>query len=78
MNPSLLEVKDYIRSLEGKLEFYFLPPFSPDLNSDEFVCNYLKHKSLARKFIGSKEEIEDTVKMCHGEIKRNTINLFFF
>ena len=30
-------VKHYIKSLKGRLELHFLPPYAPDLNPDEFV-----------------------------------------
>lgn len=65
------EVKAYLESLNGKLEFYFLPGYSPDLNPDEFVWNHLKTNSLAKKFLGSKENIADVVKCCLEEIKNN-------
>jgi transposase len=35
-------VKDYVASLSGKLRLFFLPPYSPELNPDEQVWNYLK------------------------------------
>jgi len=66
------EVKAYLRSLNGKLEFYLLPGYSPDLNPDELVWNHLKTNSLAKKFLGSQETISDTVNKCLKEIKENT------
>ncbi len=29
-------VKAYLKSLQGRLELHFLPPYAPDLNPDEF------------------------------------------
>ena len=37
------EVREYIKSLEGKLRIFLLPPYVPDFNSDELVWNQLKH-----------------------------------
>lgn len=65
------EVKSYLKSLNGKLEFYFLPGYSPDLNPDEFVWNHLKSHSLPKRFLGSKEPIADVVAYCLEEIKKN-------
>jgi len=36
-------VRDYVDSLEGKLHLFFLPSYSPELNPDEQVWNYVKH-----------------------------------
>jgi transposase len=30
-------VKRFVQSTEGKLRLFFLPPYSPDLNPDEWV-----------------------------------------
>ena len=41
-------VKQYIASTEGKLELFFLPPYSPELNPDEWVNKNVKHDRIAR------------------------------
>jgi len=41
-------VKDYVASLDGKLRLFFLPPYSPELNPDEQVWNYLKRHGVAK------------------------------
>jgi len=64
-------VKEYLKSLNGKLEFYFLPPYSPDLNPDEFVWNHLKSHMLPTKYLGSQLSIDDAVKSCLNAIKKN-------
>lgn len=66
------EVKSYLASLNGKLEFFFLPGYSPDLNPDEFVWNHLKSHSLPKHFLGSKKTIAEAVSFCLEEIKLNT------
>jgi transposase len=32
-----LEVKDWLKGKEDRIEMYYLPPYSPDLNPDEHV-----------------------------------------
>jgi len=38
----------YVDSLGGKLKLFFLPPYSPELNPDEFVWNDVKNNGVAR------------------------------
>jgi transposase len=42
-------VKDFIAASSGKIEIYFLPPYAPDLNPDEFVWNHVKRHGLSKK-----------------------------
>src|ERR1039457_1133256 len=42
-------VKEYIAELAGRLELYFLPPYAPDLNPDEFVWNHMKNNGVSKK-----------------------------
>ena len=41
-------VKDYVASTEGRLQFFFLPPYSPELNPDEWVWKNMKHDRIKR------------------------------
>ncbi|AGS80539.1 IS630 family transposase [Leptospira alstonii] len=65
------EVKEYLKLLNGKLEFYFLPGYSPDLNPDEFVWNHLKTNLLPKRFLGSNDTILYVVQACLQSIKAN-------
>jgi transposase len=55
-------VKDYVKSTKGKVELYFLPPYAPDLNPDEFVWNQLKTHGLCKKPLKANESLRDRVK----------------
>ncbi|WP_433915086.1 transposase [Leptospira weilii] len=74
------EVKEFLKLLNGKLEFYFLPGYSPDLNPDEFVWNHLKTNLLPQRFLGSTDTILKAVRECLDTIKDNTklVRSFFF
>jgi transposase len=37
------ETLDFVRSTEGRLNLFFLPPYSPELNPDEWVWKSIKH-----------------------------------
>jgi transposase len=41
-------VKEYLETLQGKLRLFFLPPYSPELNPDEYVWNELKNHALGK------------------------------
>lgn len=43
------EVRNFVESTEGKLRLFFLPPYSPELNPDEHVWNYLKNHKIGRQ-----------------------------
>jgi transposase len=50
-------VKNHVESLGGKLELFYLPPYSPHLNPDETVWAHVKHKDSTR-LAGSAEEMK--------------------
>ena len=41
-------VKDYVASTEGRLSLFFLPPYSPELNPDEWVWRNVKNEQIGR------------------------------
>lgn len=43
------EVREFVKSTNGKLRLFFLPPYSPELNPDEHVWNYLKNHKIGRQ-----------------------------
>ena len=40
--------QDYVASTEGRLQLFFLPPYSPELNPDEWVWKNVKHDRVGR------------------------------
>ena len=57
-------VREFVESQEGKLRLFLLPPYSPELNPDEYVWNDLKNNCIGRKALSSKEQLRKTV-MSH-------------
>jgi len=43
------QVRDFVKSTQGKLRLFYLPPYSPELNPDEHVWNYLKNHKIGRQ-----------------------------
>lgn len=56
-------VKTFVESkkVNGRLQLFFLPPYSPELNPDEWVWNDLKNNGIGRKIITSKDQMKKEV-----------------
>jgi transposase len=55
-------VKAYLKSLQGRLELHFLPPYAPDLNPDEFVWSYMKNIGVSKKPLKQNESLRERVE----------------
>jgi transposase len=72
-------VKDYVASLRGKLRLFFLPPYSPELNPDEQVWNYVKHHGVAKLALRGGKELRKFVMVRLQSLQKLpwTIRMFF-
>jgi transposase len=66
-------VKEYVARTQGRLELYFLPPYAPDLNPDEFVWNYMKTEGVSKKPLKKNESLRERVESDLARISRNAI-----
>jgi len=55
------KVQRYVESLDGWLELFFLPPYSPELNPDECAWNDLKNNTIGRKQITDPNSLKTEV-----------------
>lgn len=55
------KVKKFVETVSDRLELFFLPPYSPELNPDEFVWNDLKNNAIGRKAISSVEQLKKEI-----------------
>jgi transposase len=69
-------VTQYVDSTEGKLELFFLPPYSPELNPDEWVNKNVKHDRVARAVPLTRDELKavavdalERLKKCPGIVR---------
>lgn len=60
-------VRNFVESQNGMLKLFLLPPYSPELNPDEYVWNDLKNKCIGRKIITSPEELR---KLIIGHMRK--------
>ena len=62
-----VKVREFVASTEGRLQLFFLPSYSPQLNPDEWVWKNVKHDRIARKVPQSREELR---AIAHSALRR--------
>jgi transposase len=69
-------VKEYVTSTQGRLELFFLPPYSPELNPDEWVNKNVKHDRIAKAVPLTRDELKavaiealERLKKCPGIVR---------
>lgn len=50
-------VKDFAASTEARLRLFFLPPYSPELNPDEWVWKNVKHDRIGKTPISRADDL---------------------
>jgi len=55
------KVQAYLKTVSNRLRLFFLPPYSPELNPDEFVWNDVKNNGVGRSFIAQKQDLKTAV-----------------
>lgn len=51
-------VRRFVEEQRGRLKLFYLPPYSPELNPDEYVWNDLKNQCLGRKLITLRPQLK--------------------
>ena len=57
-------VQAFVDSTDGRLELFFLPPYSPELNPDELVWNHLKTHGVSKRLLQTPAKLKKYV-MSH-------------
>jgi len=72
-------VKKYVTSLEGRLQLFFLPPYSPELNPDEWVWKNIKHDQVKRQAVHRKGDFFELVLKALENLRSrpDTVRAFF-
>lgn len=72
-------LKEYAEQSNGMLTVYFLPPYSPDLNPDEWVWKNVKHDNLGRASVKSESELAKFAQAALVKLKEvpGKIRAFF-
>ena len=64
------EVHEFVTNTEGKIRLFFLPPYSPELNPDEHVWNYLKNHKIGRQTTNSSFDLSKRVESILRSLQR--------
>ena len=72
-------IKEYAQNSDGMLTVFFLPPYSPDLNPDEWVWKNVKHDNLGRVCAKNETELAQFAEAALKKLKElpNKIRAFF-
>jgi transposase len=72
-------VKNFVESVKDRFQLFFLPPYSPELNPDEWVWNDLKNNGIGRKVITTPTQLKkETVShMRHLQKSPMLVQSFF-
>jgi len=62
-------LKAHVEQSEGMLTLFFLPPYSPDLNPDEWVWKNVKHDNLGRASVKSEGELAQFASAALAKLK---------
>ena len=73
------ETQDFAASTEGRLELFFLPPYSPELNPDEWVWKNVKNDRIGRQSVNSLDELKNAPESALRRLQKTPrIVLGFF
>jgi transposase len=71
--------KNFVAAQGGRLSLFFLPPYSPMLNPDEWVWKNVKHDNVGRLAARTKEEMRNGINKAIARLHQNeSIILGFF
>lgn len=64
------KVREFVKSTNGKLWLLYLPPYSPELNPDEHVWNYLKNHKIGRQVVKSGYDLSKRVESIMRSLQK--------
>jgi transposase len=67
------KVKHFVDSLKERLHLFYLPPYSPELNPDEWVWNDLKNNGIARMSVTGPDDMKQKVVSHLKFLQRNPV-----
>src|SRR5579863_2775452 len=65
------KTKAFVKTLGGKLELFYLPPYSPDRNPDELVWKHLKADTTGRMAVMDKADFRHKVRSSMRQLQNN-------
>lgn len=62
-------VKDFAEQSGGMLRLFFLPPYSPDLNPDEWVWKNVKHDNIGRAAVKNTDDLTRCARIALARLQ---------
>lgn len=62
--------QQYVASTDGRLKLFFLPPYSPELNPDEWVWKNVKHDGVGKIAARTRDELKDGIEKAIDRLQR--------
>ena len=72
------KTKEFVASLGGALQLFYLPPYSPDYNPDELVWKHLKADTVGRSSITNFADFRKKVKSSMLSLQRSPAKIRSF
>ena len=66
------KANEFVKSTNGKLGLFILPPYSPHLNPDEWVWNWLKNHNIGKTNITGPDQFRACIKKYMRRLQRST------
>lgn len=61
--------RKFVKSTKGRLKLFLLPPYSPQLNPDEWVWKNIKNDRVGRTIVRSIEELQDGIEKAVARLQ---------
>ncbi len=72
-----LKVKQFVQAMKGNLRIFYLPPYSPELNPDEFVWSNVKGK-VGRSSIKGPDDFQIKVRKHLSSLQKKPMKISAF
>ncbi len=72
------KTQDFVKTLDGKLQLFFLPPYAPDTNPDELVWKHLKADTVGRMTTTDKADFKSKVVSAMRSLQKNSKKIAAF
>ena len=72
------KTKEFVASLGGALQLFYLPPYAPDYNPDELVWKHLKADTVGRSSITNFADFRKKVKSSMLSLQRSPAKIRSF
>jgi len=71
-------VKAFLEGMKGKLRLFYLPPYSPELNPDEYVWNDVKNNGVGRSIITNPKKLRSAATSRLRYLQKNPAHVRTF